>query len=651
MKKTIIAVMIFLQSAIFSQSLPVFLKADSLRVSKILRAQGDTSVQTDFIQQLQLSCVETAIVVDTLCGQDTCYASRVETIRVILSKGDTARVPVEDDTIAIVGTDKNVRYLNIPAIDPDPNIDGDEIFIWSSRAENFCDTSYLSDRQTVLCQYCGVRRVFEFWYPESIETAVLLHHLMKVSYPADDSCAEYYSKQNDESSPLFRFQIMEKNAPVRISSDGDEIPVSNVVENIIPDARKSPLLSDVLFNVRFNPESLVTAPGNDTVIIPIAAIDGSWIVRWKWLWDFLMEFNEDYTGYVPYWDEIPWGEADFRDEGILQFALAAPAQYYPTYAGDTLGSVDSIIALLEDAGIADDSLYLCYPADDGAVWGWYKIREIFYKGFSTDSEHCAIVFSRPMDTLFTHCGNICDNSHKAFFCEEDIICDSTSGLRATGEYYYRGLWADALHFYSGFDIRTLCDIGVIPYSVEQVRNAAPKLVVYVIGAGSVPRMWLNGEEIILSPEYFPSYGDPYGYVYNGYDTTITSPPLEWDDLNEVEIEHIAPLSDEIGAQVILALKFAAPETTEYIEPVRVGDEIMINAPIFRGTAVADSGQSADTADVQGVDSTSAAIVMQKVDGMWQGASFSLESGRIIINFEDTIDSDRRWRWWFFSGSE
>jgi len=63
MKKTIIAVMIFLQSAIFSQSLPVFLKADSLRVSKILRAQGDTSVQTDFIQQLQLSCVETAIVV------------------------------------------------------------------------------------------------------------------------------------------------------------------------------------------------------------------------------------------------------------------------------------------------------------------------------------------------------------------------------------------------------------------------------------------------------------------------------------------------------------------------------------------------------------------------------------------------------------
>ncbi len=651
MRRILIGAMIFLCAVVFAQKLPVFLKADSVQTEKVLRAQGDTAVATDFLQRLRLSYVETVVVVDTLCSPDTCYTSAVETVRVILGDGDTARVPVGEDTITIVGSSKNIRYAEIPAIDPDPNVDGDEIFVWSSRSEEFCDTSFESDEQTILCQYCGTKRVFEFWYPESIGTAVLLHKFSEIRYPVDDTCVSAENRQRESASPTMKISVAENGLPIRTVSGEKALPVAGVISQIVPNTRKNPLINDVLFNVRFNPESLITAPGNDTVIIPITAIDGSWIVRWKWLWDYMMDVNEEYIGYVPYWDDIPWGQADFLDEGSLQFALAAPAQYYPTYAGDTLGRVDSIIAILENDGIADDSLYLCYPTNNGAIWGWHTLRELFYKGFSTDSGQCEIVFSRPMDTLFTGVGNICDNSHKAFFCNDDIICDGTSGMRATGDTYIRGFWADALHFYSAFDIRALCDAGIIPYSIEQIRDAAPKLVVYVIGAGSVPRMWLNGTEIVLSPEYFPSYGDPYGYVFNGYDTTIASPPLRWDEINEVEIEHIAPLSDEIGAQVIFALKFAAPETTAYLEPVKIGDEITINSPILRGTATADSGQSADTADVVGIDSTAATVVFQRIGNLWQSASFSIENGKIIVDFGAAIEEDRKWRWWFFTGSE
>lgn len=649
--KWFLCAVVFFCGMLFAQKLPVFLLADSVQTGKILRSTGDTTITTDFTQRIKISYAETVIVVDTLCSVDTCLKSNVETLRVVLDENDTAKVPVENDTIVLIGTTKNLNFAEIPMIDPNPSVDGDEIFIWSSRREQYCDTLYDKDEQSIMCHHCGTRQVFDFWYIESTATAILLHHFSQVRYPADDSCAPPTMRQQNNASPAMRFSVKENGLPLSDVPMNEPLPVAGVISQKIADTRKSPLPKNVLIGVRFNPESLITTTENDTVIVPFSAIDGSWIVRWKWLWDGFAGENGGYTGYVPFWDDIEWSQVDYADEGALQFALAAPAQYYPTYAGDTLGSVDSIIAKLQSDGIADDSLYLCYPTNEGAIWNWHTLEELFYKGFSTDSNHCGIVFSRPMDTLFRSAGNLCDNSKQAFFCPDGDACDGVLGMRSTGTTFRREYWADALRFYGGFNIAVLCDIGVIPYTVEQLQSADPQLVVYVIGAGSVPRIWLNGEEHIISPNYFPSYGDPYGYVYNGYDTTISSPPILWDETNQIEIEHISPVGQSIGAQVILALKFVPPDTVVYVEPISYGDEILINAPILRGIELADSGQSTDTAQVAGIDTASAVIVFQRNGNLWQNAQFLLQSDTIIVNFGSAINENRLWRWWFFTGSE
>ncbi|MCD6595573.1 hypothetical protein J7L68_07865 [bacterium] len=635
---------------LFGQKLPVFLKSDSVQTAKIIRQSGDSVYQTQFIQQFEFSYVETVITLDSICDIDTCYPTDFETLRVILTDEETASVAIGNDTIVIVGSMKNLNECKIPYIDINPDSLGDEYFIWSDRIEQYCDTFPDKNGQT-RCLYCGNRRIFDILEPETTQTAIILHKYTSIVYPDEDTCrCGHIGILRDNISEIY-FSVEENGLPIGKYSLGQSIPVNSVIDGIIPESRRKLLSPEPLLGVRYNPESLLVTPGTDTIIVPFIAIDGSWEARFKWLWDDWAGPNETYTGYISYWDEIPWGQIDYRDVGPLQLCLAAPAQYIPTYAGDTIGYVDSIIAILDNDNIANDSIYLCYPTNSGQIWGWISLKEIFYKDFDTTNTDCPIVFSRPIDTLFMGVGNLCDNAHQAFFCRDYESCESTEGMRQTGINYDTQYFADAIHFYGRFNLDILSQMGVIPYTIDQILNSNPKLIVYTIGTGSVPRIWLNGTQYIVSPGYFPSYGDPYNFVYNGHKSIIDNPNILYDGINEIEVELIAPRPEDLGAQVVFALRFVLPETTEYIKKICKNNIIDINQIIYRGTEIADSGNTADTAIVSNVDTNSAVIVFQSNGNTWQSGVFSIVDSSIIIKFPDTLTTDRLWRWWYFTGKD
>ena len=644
------AILLFSIVVISAQNLPVFLRSDSIQTGKILRQSGDTVYQTRFLQEFQFSYIETVIALDSICDNGTCYPTDFETLRVILAEQETAKVPLSGDTIVIIGTAKNLYKCNIPYIDINPDSSGDEYFLWSDRTEYYCDTFADKNGQT-RCLYCGNRKIFDIIKPETTNTAIILHKYTSIIYPDEDTCrCNHIGIFRDNISEI-NYSIEENGLPIGKYSLGQSIQVSGVIDNFIPESRKYLLSSEPLIGIRYNPDSILVSLSSDTIIVPFIAIDGSWQVRFKWLWDNWAGPNETYTGYISYWDEVPWGQIYYRDVGPLQFCLAAPAQYIPTYAGDTIGYIDSIIAIFENDNILYDSLYLCYPSVSGHIWQWTTLKELYYKDFDSTNTDCPIVFSRPIDTLFLGVGNLCDNARQMYFCDEYESCEGAEGMRQIGMNYDPQYFADALHFYGQFNLDILSQIGVIPYTIEQIRDSNPKLVVYTIGTGSIPRIWLNGTQYTVSPGYFPSYGDPYNFVYNGYKTVIDNPNFIYDGINSIEVELIAPRPEDIGAQVVFALQFVLPETTEYIRKICKNDIIDINRTIYRGTEIADSGNTADTAIVSGVDTNSAIMVFQRNGNIWQSANFSLEDSSIIIEFPDTLATDRLWRWWFFSGKD
>jgi len=641
-------IVIILSGVLCCQNLPVFLKADSVQSAKILRFSDDSIFQTFFVQPLSISFAETVIAHDSICEGDTCYPTEIETLRVVLAIGDTARIPHGDDTLIIIGTSENLNNMEIPSIDTNLKSSGDEFSLWNNRMESYCDSLIGKSGQTI-CEYCGIRQIFEYFYIETTATAILLHKYSSVVYPLEDSCFSHGF--SPKFCPEVLTNIEENGVLLRTAPVNTRIPVSGVVENIISENRIGRLFDDHLFDIRYLPESLLIAPDEDTIMIPFAAIDGSWIVRSKWLWDNWAGPNETYSGYVSYWDDAPWGQVDYRDVGPLQLSMSAPAQYIPTYAGDTIGYIDSILAILDNDNLSGDSLYLCYPSGTGCVWGWINIRELFYREFDSTNTSCPIVFSRPVDTLFHGIGDLCDNSHQAFFCQSTESCEESEGMRGTCVNYDRQYFADALHFFGSFDVRTLCEIGLIPYSLEQIQESNPRLIIYTIGTGSIPRMWLNDSLYIIASGTFPAYGNPYNFDYNGHRAVIDSPFIKFDDANHIVLELIAPRPIDLGAQVVLALEFVLPDTVEFLELITRDDIIELNRHILRGTSLADSGNTKDTAVVSDIDTNSAIIVYQRDSTLWKSADYELADSSIIINFSDTLLDDRLWRWWFFTGNE
>jgi len=305
--------------------------------------------------------------------------------------------------------------------------------------------------------------------------------------------------------------------------------------------------------------------------IPFLCIDARWQARWKWLWGAFAAENETYLGYIANWDSASWRKVKF-DDGILRdYNFAAPAQYLPTYAGESLGSVRDLGEMLEDDGVVEQTIEAQYIHVESprAV----RVGDLLFRDFNRRNRACPIVYSRPMTYRFpsassgngspvaepVEAGHIADNAEQVFFAYASESCDGTAGLRGTiSGNNRREFWADAIWF-----SRTFADVPSVP--------SAAKLVLYVIAAGSVPRIRINGTWHHISPlDYFPSYGDPYGYVYRGHkhivgaihelplhELPLHELPLHLGagESNEFVVEHIAPCGDDIGAQVIFAMEW------------------------------------------------------------------------------------------------
>ena len=296
---------------------------------------------------------------------------------------------------------------------------------------------------------------------------------------------------------------------------------------------------------------------------PFLCIDAQWLCRWKWLWSPFAAENEGYTGYVDAWDSIPFKQVKFDDGMLRDNNYAAAAQYRPSYGGsgdyyhiydlcvgaglppaychNCLGLVQDLGLMLERDGVAGQEILAQYSPD--LLAHNVPVRNLFYRNFDPANIACTIVFSRPMTYKHKGGGHIADNAEQFFFARAAESCDGTIGLRATlVPQFRREFCADAIWF-----SRSISDLPTFPSDA--------RLVVYIIAAGSVPRIRINGIWHIVSPVYFPSYGDPYGYIFRGYKATIAPHGLLSAGLtNEIVVEHIAPLGDSIGAQVIFVME-------------------------------------------------------------------------------------------------
>ena len=277
--------------------------------------------------------------------------------------------------------------------------------------------------------------------------------------------------------------------------------------------------------------------------IPFLCIESRWQTRVKWLWDAFAAENETYLGYIEYWDSAPWQRVAFDDGETREFNYAAPAQYFPTYAGESLGSVLDLAALLERDGIIEAMIEAQYnplgartlaplsPLTRGTdterseMSGGLRtvqLGDLLFRDFNRRNSACPIVFSRPMTYTKGAPGHIGDNSMSVFFATADETCDGTVGLRGTlSGNNRREFWADAIWFVRNVGIEELNaelaktaementgkDSALSADSALNIPENA-HLVVYLIAAGSVPRISINDVWHVVSPEYMPSYGDP-----------------------------------------------------------------------------------------------------------------------------------------------
>ena len=326
--------------------------------------------------------------------------------------------------------------------------------------------------------------------------------------------------------------------------------------------------------------------------VPFLCIDSTWRVRWKDLWTTFAGPAGTYTGYIDAWDGIPFQRIMFDDGHERDYNFAAQAQYMPSYGGsgdylgiyekciesglpetychNCVGLVQDLIALLEADGIAESEIVAqCSWGDDvGAGLApaldethsheeratarvapiRVRLRDLFFREFEPANVGCPSVFSRPLTHHYEGAGHICDNAQKLYYCTADNSCDGTTGLN--GSELNENFRADALWFSKSFLSSLLLG------AAEGHHDA--RLVLYIIAAGSVPRIKINGTWEHVSPlEYFPSYGDPYGFVFRGHRAVIESPNFLWGEEaeNSIIVEHIAPRGEDVGAQVIFALEW------------------------------------------------------------------------------------------------
>jgi len=281
---------------------------------------------------------------------------------------------------------------------------------------------------------------------------------------------------------------------------------------------------------------------------PFLSLDARWVAKSKWLWDGWAGPHETYSGYIDYWDEVPWQEVPFDDGKTRDHNYAARAQYLPSYASAILGAVGDIIALLERDGIDTRIIEAQYAHGESVRAP--QLRNLFFRNFDPSHSECPIVYSRPVTYTFGAKGHIGDNSHQAFFVRADESCDGTEGMREIlGVNFRREFFADAVHYSRTLPAAALPKIpAATPYQ---------RLVCYIIGCGSVPRISINGTWHVVSPDYFPSYGDAYGFVYRGHKAVIIDHGLHFGEgeLNEIIVEHIAPRPLDLGAQVIFSLEW------------------------------------------------------------------------------------------------
>ncbi len=281
---------------------------------------------------------------------------------------------------------------------------------------------------------------------------------------------------------------------------------------------------------------------------PFLSIDGRWLAKTKWLWDEWAGPHETYSGYIDYWDEVPWQEVPFDDGVTRDYNNAARAQYLPSYAGEILGTVGDLIEYLERDHIDTRTIEAQYAGD--SVPENVALRNLFYRYYNPAHTECPIVYSRPVTYTFEAKGHIGDNSHQAFFVRADESCDGTEGMHEIlGVNYRREFFADAVHYFRTFPGALLPNIpAATPYQ---------RLVCYIIGAGSIGRISINGVWKVVSPGVFGSSGNPYNFVYRGYKAVVIDHGLRFGEgeTNEIIVEHIAPRPIDLGAQVIFSLEW------------------------------------------------------------------------------------------------
>ena len=230
--------------------------------------------------------------------------------------------------------------------------------------------------------------------------------------------------------------------------------------------------------------------------------------------------------------------------------------------------------MLELDGIDEQEIYARHEYGDATTA--VRLRDLFFRQFDPANVGCPILYARPMTFHYCGSGNIGDNGQTAFYCRAEDICDGTTGLREeTGNTHAHEFWADVQWFSRRI---TGAEIVRARHSHEdadtdghEMVNASPllddvpedaKLVCYIIAATSVPRIKINGTWKVVSPCYFPPYGDPYGMVNRGFKSIIADHGLRFgvDDINEIVVEHFSTRGDQCGAQVIFCLQWEETES-------------------------------------------------------------------------------------------
>jgi len=302
-------------------------------------------------------------------------------------------------------------------------------------------------------------------------------------------------------------------------------------------------------------------PFYEKVIVPFACIDSSWGVRFKFLWEDYAGPAETYTGYIDYIDSVPWGEVLLDDGSRRSSFMARQAQYKPKYAGEIIGSMDNFLDLLNYDGIRDKRIAVYMIMSDGRERSVVQeLNELFWKDLGGPHGPCPVVMSRPMTYVAGGPGTICDNSKQEYACNIVDACDHTLGLRELGISHDRQFFADYLLFWRDMYVTEIGPRLPVGHDFDTVRRGSPRLVVYMIGAGSIGRIRVNGDWHIVSPGYFPPYGDPYNFIYNGHKAVINDFEFDFSPevILELDVEYVAPRPEDLGAQVVFAVEYRVP---------------------------------------------------------------------------------------------